>query len=366
MSIFFPPPPPFVGGAQPNAGHLGTVSAEAVPVNNPPFSHAGRLAATMAAVLLWQPPPPDPFIGARQPLELRKLAPGVPGQSVDAPPIPVPEPTIVARWAWEPPDPAPILRRPLAPAITAVPVNNPPTIDALSAANLELLLGAWQPTDPAPLLPGKLPQGQAVQWQSTPRLAQVYSVVLPAWQPPEPLPTLETKLPPALSAVPVNNPPFGQRDPSLDAALLGWRPGDPLPTLTVKLAQGGAATVAQTPYGAAWLATVVASWQPSDPAPQAQPRRLAGIPGYSVDPPPSRGSEGLQALLRRSWEPPDPLPALEGKLSPGIPGQSVDPPPQGLLQRAFTAIAAAWRAVTGAPQSQQQVAAIIPPPVVNN
>lgn len=67
MAIFFPPPPQFVGGAQPYDNKNLSANFEAVTVNDPPPSNRGRLALTLSAILLaWQPPLPDAFMGNRQ------------------------------------------------------------------------------------------------------------------------------------------------------------------------------------------------------------------------------------------------------------------------------------------------------------
>lgn len=77
MGIFRHPPSPNVGGRQPLEGAKLPPALLAVEVNNPPFTHWGRVAAAALVVALCQPPAPQAFMGGRQPLEQRKLNPAL-------------------------------------------------------------------------------------------------------------------------------------------------------------------------------------------------------------------------------------------------------------------------------------------------
>jgi hypothetical protein len=84
MSIFFPPPPPFMGGAQPYAPIV--LDPALNNANAPPYD---RRAAQIAAevVHLAQPPAwPYEFVGGRQPYGPLVFSSGIPGQSIDPPP----------------------------------------------------------------------------------------------------------------------------------------------------------------------------------------------------------------------------------------------------------------------------------------
>jgi hypothetical protein len=93
----------------------------------------------------------------------------------------------------------------------------------------------WQPPDPPPTKqpPTAAPKGFSLDtppFTHRGRTPQYGAVVYWPWIPPDPLPTLNIKLPPSVSAVEVDNPPFGTRR-WIDAAIASWQPGPPLPTL---------------------------------------------------------------------------------------------------------------------------------------
>lgn len=137
------------------------------------------------------------------------------------------------------------------------------------------------------------------------------------WVDRSPQPTLPGKLSPQITAVPVNNPPFPGNDAlwfiALDAQLLQAWPGD---YQFVELGPAGGTQ------------------------PYARRQLSPGTPGQSIDNPPPPGSESLPLLaLDALLSQPDPYqysqlgpatgtqPYTAKKLSPGIPGQSIDPPP---------------------------------------
>lgn len=200
----------------------------------------------------------------------------------------------------------------LPPAITAVPVNNPPFY---SRTELPNILRQWQPPDPQPTLTTR-------------------SVGNPGWS--------------------VDNPPAYTRYP------LPYPETLPLPQTLVLLPQPGTTVVVvQTPYVNQWCATVLAAWQPQDPLPTL-PTRQAGKPGWSIDNPPQLVRQSfaydvppplLQSLILQpqpftttipvqnpytnawiinvigAWQPADPAPTLSFKLNPQIIAVPVNNPP---------------------------------------
>jgi hypothetical protein len=127
-------------------------------IDNPPFS--GGRPATLAAILgLWGPIPPTLF----QPRFF------VQGQTVDAPPV-------------------------------------------VSRATLAEIIGQWFPDGPPQVLRRYLAQGLQIDDPplrgGRPSLWQI----LDAWQPGPPKPQTGAHVPLVVSAVPVDMPPFGQRN----------------------------------------------------------------------------------------------------------------------------------------------------------
>lgn len=277
---------------------------------------------------LWQMP--------TQPVLPKNLSPGIPGQSVDDPPrlqrqplpplpdVPMPvqvtylpqgavagqtpyAPTwlasVLSAWTL---DYEPQFQRLLNPSIIAVRVDNPPT-----------LLRWWPPypeMPPLPQLPTYTVQGTpAVVNQPIPYLNAWLSGVLTQWIV-DYQPQLPRLLNPSITAVRVDNPP----------TLLRWQPpfpeAAPLPQMPIYLVQGAATAVMQ-PYAPAWFVSIEA-WQPVDPPQQIQKLLSPGIPGQSVDAPPSR-----QATASWQWPQDDQPIILPRPASPAIPGWSVDPPP---------------------------------------
>lgn len=223
--IFFPAQGAFVGGQQPYAGHKTVLSAEAVPVNNPPWSHLGRLAVAAAIVVAaWQPSDPAPAL-------IQKLVP------IAAPVAAQPRPLAQPMVADQAP-PLPVLPEQLVPIPPAV--NNPPFVH-----------------------PARLPVAQEV---------------VRTWEPGPPLPALEPAM--VWPSATVNNPPFSHRGrlAATQAVIDVWRVADPMPALGQKLLQGAAA-VFQVPFVNLPPVYIV----PPDPLPVLPQKLLAGL---SVDNPP--------------------------------------------------------------------------------
>lgn len=256
----------------------------------------------------------------------------------------------------------------LPPAITAVPVNSPtPNEDQLG--NLIAILSAWnpppgsvhnfihrakQPYDYAKLSPG-IP-GVSVDNPTPNEDAAVnFNVVRSIWD-----------------AATFNNNPIL---PTMQMGKPGWSVDNPprfrqpiiysdtppnLPQTLVLQPQGfTAAVTVQGPYTNQWLVTVLGSWQPSDPLPTLS-IRSAGMPGWSVDNPPTFVRQQFpyvaapqtlpQTLVLQpqsftpavfqnpytnqwlstvlvSWQPFIPIPTLNNKLPPQITAVPVNNPP---------------------------------------
>lgn len=371
----------------------------------------------------WQPGDPNPFIGGRQPLEGRRFSSGIPGRSVDQPPIPTPENFQSVYSSWLPPDPPVRFEHKLAPGIPGQSVDNPPVRLTILPTGV---LVAWIPPDPQPV--NKSPLSPGIPGQSVDKPPGLRAIVLPVpeltpAQPPlrfvvlsvvsavADMPFVPRWLSIVLASWAAGDPPIAARgllNPSITAvqvddpprrlfAPLPWPSLDPLPTLPGKLSPGipgqsvdapppatskitdiilrvwqepparpwtpvyyvQAAVVTFTPSGRPWLSTVVAAWQPTDPAPQIKGPLSPGIPGQSVDQPPIPTPENFWSAYS-SWLPADPPIRTEHKLSPGIPGQSVDQPPP------FARRASAFFEIALPPQTKGQLSPGIPGQSVDN
>lgn len=323
MGIYFQPPPPFMGGAQPHAPRVLPSAITAVPVNNPPFSpdynqqqffvgrftwnapdpswiggdqpFAGRLYFPQGTAgtannppfspdynqpqywtirAAWEPPPPSPYFGAAQALQPKQLSPYISAQHTDNPPFEHEgriEALTDAIRAWQPPDPLPVQKGKNAPGIPGQSVDNPPLIrarlDDLQAT------AAWPQTyPPLPILGIKFTAGTAPAAPQTPFVfAQILAGIILGWQPLPPPPTLPRFLPAAITSVPVNNPPFTH------AGRLEAR------------------------------ATIIQQWQPPPPwayiggRGQLMPRPLnPALEAVRVDAPPARRG-GQQQLIADIW-----------------------------------------------------------------
>lgn len=144
MSIFFPTPSVFVGGAQPFANALGNVPSEAAVVAA--AQPWGGLAALAGLLAQWQPVDPP----AQLP---RRLPPVITAVRVDNPPA-------IARWtaarfAWDAEAVLPRAPRYGVPAPAAAGAGTSPPGPVL--AWLSAVLASWRPADFPPTLRGRLP-----------------------------------------------------------------------------------------------------------------------------------------------------------------------------------------------------------------
>lgn len=316
-------------------------------VDNPPPTFEGRYpnATPNVIVTLWQPPDPQPTLPGKlspgipgqsvdfppfvsewvdqaqgqiayswlspdpQPQQQGKLSPGVPGQSVDNPPglirqlpsvqleVPYQQPVLklvqpfvaaslqqafTSVWlnpvvaSWQPPDPQPTTPRNLNPQITAVQVDNPPFAWQQ--------IPTWEARKTLPQTTKYFVQPATVAATQVPFTQAWLATVTQSWQPLDSLPTLPRNLNPTVTAVGVDNPPFGL------------------------------------------LVTVVEPWVFTDPLPQVGPKIIVGA---RTDNPPFSyvGRSGVTAELVQSWQPPDPPPVQRGPLNPSITAVPVNNPP---------------------------------------
>ena len=254
-------------------------------------------------------PWPYLFVGGSQPYAGKRMSSGIPGQSADTPSPNLDEDTnlAVAVRAWQPPPPLPTLSGKLPPQITAVQVDNPiPNADASVNAGV---IESFKLYDP-----------WTYDYLGDQSGAQPYGA---------------RQLNPQITAVPVNDPPYGYGGPNAESVILAVRqwikdPLDPLPTLSGKLSPGipGQSVDNPTPtYDLGEFIDIVRAWQPPDPLPTLSGKLSPGIPGQSVDWQPYVSKDIFGDPVRLPWYPDPPLPTLPKMLSPGIPGQSVNQPP---------------------------------------
>lgn len=342
---------------------LGFAPLGALPLGAAPRA-AGPIAAPNglawpALLAAWNPPDPLPDVTFRRHL----LSPGIPGASIDRPPVNAREASagILAGWTAALVPPPPTLAAKLPAAVAAVSADPSP---ANLRTTLPVILVTWVPPDPLPARPSQLATGAAdlppfAAGRAAPIVALRWS-----WTPPDPQPAPQKLLAPGITAVRVDEPPYSSRNvfPAIEPA---WRAPDPLPTIPIRYQPMGI-RVDDPPRApnARAAAALVDAWQARASDPQAGPLYLPrwltpGIPGQSIDGPPARrrlfealttawwASEPAPTLPRTlpgtsvdfvgrapagligRFEPADPLPILSGELAPGIPGQSADTAPGG-------------------------------------
>lgn len=339
MSIFFPPPPPFVGGAQPYAPAKLNPQLEAVAVNNPPVGYPAVVINTLIAVEAAQPDPWQrselgavtgfgPY-GARQlnasllnnapvannppgtgtgniqlaaaiawltSYTLPELPPKLlAGLSVDKPPKPnqfVPAPIPDSTLPQLPPK-----------LLAGLSVDTPPP-----AANIQVAAAiSWVVPYTLPLLPPKLLSGLSVDNPPSPS----------RFVPPPVADSTLPQLPKLLATgLPVNNPPFFNGASEQLLAITGtWIPPAPLPTLPNNLSPALLATVANNPpffSGGNWtLATILSAWVPPPPPPTLSPKLSPALTAVPVNNPPVSTVGALQMVnIINAWVPFVPLPVL--------------------------------------------------------
>lgn len=160
----------FAGSSQPFAPRRLSPGIPGQSIDLPPFVHPARTKAAIAAAAAASQPPvlvyPESyaFAGIRQPTMGRQLAPGIPGQSVDNPPIVtpslrIPQRTIVAiaqpdPWtytfagSWQPYGP-----KRISTGIPGQSIDNPPFVARRKIAELGAIITTWEPPPPQPWFP---------------------------------------------------------------------------------------------------------------------------------------------------------------------------------------------------------------------
>ena len=290
-------------------------SITAVPVNNPP----GILPVWQSGVLSgWLPGPDAP----RQPPPTQIV-------SVDRPP-PAASYGQAVLASWQPIVAAPWQSRPAQ--ISSVDQPPPATAPRNNAA------WTWQATDAPRQLPAfaPIPGAAAVASYVWP-ITSWTSAVLASWTlPPDP-PRQLVNLAPALTAVPVNNPP------GIGAALAAiarpvWDVDPFALRFAVRFPQAAVAAPAFQP-GSAWLwqSTALSSWMPAVlPPQQVRPSYL-----LSVDQPPALPPRNHAVLW--TWQTPDGPPT---QFRP-VQISSVDPPPATPPRN--HAVLASWQPIIAPP-----------------
>lgn len=263
---FYPPPPPFVGGSQPNAGNSDLVQSGPTPYPAAPIA-----AATFAAILVaWLPgPPPVQAQASPQPYQLpAPLQPVRPSHvNLD-----------IIRGAWDPP--RPVFKYVGGGDTDGIQASQPPPVSNVTQG---IIRANWEPIPwwPLPASPPRVQPGPSLQRAAPNPVVQ--QIIRATWDTPVwwPLPAS----PVTARSGPVNLPP-----PSLANYNLivdqWWGP-----RLVFKYVGGG----------------------DSDGPPASQP-------------PPISNANAL--IIRQSWEPVPwwPLPALIQSPQSG-PGAILPPPP---------------------------------------
>lgn len=279
-------------------------SITAVRVDNPPFTHAGRLPWGNLTDWSWVPPDPQPQAPG-------KLSPGITGSTVNNPPF-----THYGRlaqtnaiiWQWQPPDPQPVQRGPLPPSLTAVRVDNPPF--GVPQLWTTVILNSWQPSDALPILLRPLaPQPLTITY--VPFVRAWLPSVVAAWQAdPILLPTTQRQLSPGIPGQSVDVPVTARRAPV-------QAPDDQsLPFLRRLLVQPFVPPVPGVPYAPAWLPSVVLSWAPPDPLPTLTRNKLSpAITAVPVNNPPFPGAK-TPLSVSIGWLPPQPMPIFGITMAP--------------------------------------------------
>ena len=284
---------------------------------------------------------PDP-----QPSLPRFLPPAITAVPVNNPPtFAVPPWLSAVQVSWIPPDPLPTLPRVLPASATAVRVDNPP-IAAVQPWMVTVQV-SWQPPDPAPWQ--KRPS-RTVSVDNPPvRSGSWFTSISVGWIPPDPSPFVGGWQPlaprqvnPSISAVRVDNPPIITA--ALGASLrASWEPPPPLPTLNARVVQPFLAPPTGMPTVLwPWLSSVLSTWTPPDPTPTLLRTLPPTITSVAVNNPPVVAVPRWMSTVQQSWQPPDPAPWQ----IPSRQRQSVDNPPFGgyvPTQPEYAPVVQAWQ-----------------------
>lgn len=291
MGIFYNPPHPHIGAAQPGEPRKLT-PASGPAVQNPPFrgsrvpaevlacwvgfsvaivlpnfcvpqpaaSFPFQNAAAQAAVMAasWEAAPASPQLP-------RRLTPPQSGPSPQNPPFTGSKvgTEVLANWT------AQIL------AIALPPSNLPPGLGSavpLAGASIPIaVLAAWDAPAPAIQPVRRLTPPQSGPAPQNPPVigARVPAAVLVAWIPPDPAPIVTRLLNPPIGIPAVNNPPFNGGAQFSLAAQLWWIPPPAQPPVARLLDPPVSGPAPQNPQfqGGRVSAEVLVSWLPAPPVP---------------------------------------------------------------------------------------------------
>jgi len=340
VAIFYPPPQPFVGAWQPLEPRK--LVPPSVPVNNsPPY----RLDSLLAQInLAWQPPPPLPTLNAKRTPPSVDKPPGYRLDSLLA--------QLNSQWQT-PPFAPPMLGAKLTPP--SVIVSQPPRyrLDSLLAqVNL-----AWQPGPPLPQnLPFIVQPGVIAAYQ--PYSNQWLPIAIQAWQPGPLQPPAGQRLTPP--SVAVNNPPL-LAAPNLQVSQ-AWQLAGPILLQNTGLISTVAAVAAPVGVNPAWLyAELNAIWQQVPFQPQIGQQLTP--PSVPVNNPPLYSTVELAEQYTQAWQPFVPLPQVLPFQTPPVSIAVNNPPsydPQWFLEQ----MALSW--LPAQPQPQTLPFAPIPAVVVTS
>ncbi len=144
-------------------------------------------------------------------------------------------------------------------------------------------------------------------------------------------PLLPRRLPPSELAVPVNDPPAssGLRNVALLAIVVGmWQPSLlGLPQGRARFGVQPGPVVADDPSftSRTALPTIVATWEPPPPAPQAPKKIPAALLAVAEDDPPFTSRDTRPTILT-AWEPLPPAPQVAKKIPPSVLAVPADDP----------------------------------------
>lgn len=381
MGLYYNPPPPHIGAAQPLEPKKLTPPSGPAP-QNPPIGGGSRsrsdvlqswalAAAAVAAVVVLPRVFVPPAAAASVPSELvqdaiyrswfdstsnshyaalhvvrefaARMTPPVSGPTPDSPPLNggAEVPQTVLNW-WIPPPPAPQSSILLKPPQSGPTPDNPPFVGGAEVS--QAVLNWWIPPPP-------LPQSTIVLQppQSGP-VAFVFPQrgipdAVAAWWSRE---LVVVDLPvPSVPQVAPDSPPISGTLHALAEIAQSWIPAPPAPITARLLVPPQSGPAPQNPPfvgGAKIPASVLQWWIPPPPLPQLPEPFTTSVP--APDNPPFVGGAEIPASVLEWWRPSAPLPQLLIRGVPASPAApAFIPPPVGVS----VAISAWWSGAVSAP-----------------
>lgn len=389
MGLYYNPPQPHIGAAQPLEPKKLTPQSGPVP-QNPPFMGGSRVrqeilnswsvpAAAVVLQELFVPAVPAQAAPARTPDAIYQSWSSVLSNSQYAsiqvvresaarmtPPVSGPVPTdppfnggaevsqAVLNW-WIPPPPAPQSSILLEPPQSGPAPSNPPFV---GGAKLAPGIAQWWSRDlvfveiSAPIVPQIQPDSAPVS-----RAATSLAEILISWLPKPPAPiTARLLVPPVSGPVPQNPPIVGSRIPA--AVLQWWIPAPPLPQLSEQVVPPSPVVVTYVPPPVGMPAAVTQWWALTAPA-VILPRLLtppqSGPDAFTFPP------RGVPAAVSLWWDAPAQFPQLRALFVPASAAEFTFP------RRDVAAQVLQWW--SAAPQALQRTRPLTPPqsgPVAQN